>query len=129
MDLYVSDRLYNYEEGRNTAPNRLPFDVNKLVNSGVVFVTPAIDGDPESTTYKEWLNEPYSHLITLYNIENSSKDGWIHKAITRSTSTEGWKENFVDKLYDGKYNQILWSLEKLGINPKEMLKEDYYGKF
>jgi hypothetical protein len=45
----------------------------------------------------------------------------VQKTITKRASTEEWKDNFVDKLYDGKYNQILWSLEKLGINPMDML--------
>ena len=121
MELKPNERVYDYQEGRNTVSEKLPFDIDKLVDSGVVFVTPAIDGDPNSETYKEWLEEPYTHLISLHNVEHSSEDGWIQKAITKRASTEGWKDNFVDKLYDGKYNQILWSLEKLGINPMDML--------
>ena len=119
-------RVYDYVEGRNTVPmsDRYDFDVDKLVNSGAVFITPAMDGDPNSPTYKEWLDEDGSHLITLYNVEQSSPDGWIHKAITKSSDTSGWKNNLVEKLYDGKYNQILWSLEKLGIDPNDMLIED-----
>ena len=121
MELKPNERVYDYQEGRNTVSEKLPFDIDKLVDSGVVFVTPAIDGNPNSETYKEWLEEPYTHLISLHNVEHSSEDGWIQKAITKRASTEQWKDNFVDKLYDGKYNQILWSLEKLGINPMDML--------
>ena len=121
MELNPTERVYDYEEGRDTVPERLPFDIDKLVDSGVVFVTPAIDGDPESETYKEWTEEPHTHLISLYNVENSSEDGWILKAITKRAPTKAFKSNFVDKIYDGKYNQILWSLEKLGINPMDML--------
>jgi len=120
MELNQDKRVYDYDKERNTVPERLPFDIDKLVNSGVVFVTPAIDGDPNSKTYKEWLEEPYTHLLTLYNVEHSSEDGWILKAITKVAPTEQHK-NFVDKIYDGKYNQILWGLEKLGINPTDML--------
>ena len=120
MELNPTERVYDYEEGRDTVPERLPFDIDKLVDSGVVFVTPAIDGDPKSETYKEWTEEPHTHLISLYNVEHSSEDGWIKKAITKGASTEQYK-NFVNKIYDGKYNQILWSLEKLGINPMDML--------
>jgi hypothetical protein len=69
------------------------------------------------------MKTPHTHLISLYNVENSSEDGWILKAITKRAPTERWKDNFVDKLYDGKYNQILWSLEKLGINPMDMLND------
>lgn len=121
MELTPNERVYDYQEGRDTVPNKLPFDIDKLVDSGVVFVTPGIDGDPNSKTYKEWSKEPSFHLITLYNVEHSSEDSWVKKAITKRASTKGFKDNFVDKLYDGKYNQILWSLEKLGINPKDML--------
>jgi hypothetical protein len=117
----INERIfYDYQEGRNTVPERLPFDIDKLVNSGAVFVTPAIDGNPNSKTYKEWLEEPGSHLITLWNVIKTSKNGWIRKAITKRASTKDWS-NFVDKIYDGKYNQILWSLEKLGIDPMDML--------
>ena len=118
--LNPTKRVYDYDPVRDTVPERLPFDIDKLVDSGVVFVTPAIDGDPKSETYKEWTEEPHTHLISLYNVEHSSEDGWIKKAITKGASTEQYK-NFVNKIYDGKYNQILWSLEKLGINPMDML--------
>ena len=121
MELNPTKRVYDYDPVRDTVPERLPFDIDKLVDSGVVFVTPAIDGNPKSETYKEWTEEPHTHLISLYNVENSSEDGWILKAITKRASTGQLKGNFVDKIYDGKYNQILWSLEKLGINPMDML--------
>ena len=95
MGIDKPEMFYDYEEGRNTVPDRLPFDVNKLVNAGVVFVTPAIDGDRESKTYKKWLDEPYSHLITLRNIDHSNKDSWIHKAITKKAPTNVWSINSV----------------------------------
>ena len=121
MELNPTERVYDYDPGRDTVPERLPFDIDKLVNSGVVFVTPAINGNPKSKNYKKWMKTPHTHLISLYNVENSSEDGWILKAITKRAPTKGFKGNFVDKIYDGKYNQILWSLEKLGINPMDML--------
>jgi len=120
-ELNPDKRVYDYDKERDTVPERLPFDIDKLVNSGVVFVTPAIDGDPDSKTYKKWLEEPYTHLLTLHNVKHSSEDGWIKKAITKVAPTKAYKGNFVDKIYDGKYNQILWGLEKLGINPMDML--------
>ena len=121
MELNPTERVYDYDPGRDTVPERLPFDIDKLVNSGVVFVTPAINGNPKSKNYKKWMKTPHTHLISLYNVENSSEDGWILKAITKRAPTGQFKGNFVDKIYDGKYNQILWGLEKLGINPMDML--------
>ena len=120
----VPKRVYDYEPERNTALDRLPLDLLKLIDAGVVFITPAIDGDPESPTYKQWLDEPYSHIITLYNVDHSSEDGWINKAITkRADPTPLHTKDFTQDLYDGKYNQILWGLEKLGIDPNTMLFE------
>ena len=119
--LNPNERVYDYDPERNTVPERLPFDIDKLVDSGVVFVTPAINGNPKSKNYKKWMKTPHTHLISLYNVENSSEDGWIRKAITKRAPTKAYKGNFVDKIYDGKYNQILWGLEKLGINPMDML--------
>jgi len=120
----VPKRVYDYDPERNTASDRLPLDLLKLIDAGVVFITPAIDGDPESPTYKQWLDEPGSHIITLYNVEHSSEDGWINKAITkRADPTPLHTKDFTQDLYDGKYNQILWGLEKLGIDPNTMLFE------
>lgn len=117
------DLVYDYQEGRDSVENRLPFDIEKLLNYGIVFVTPAIDGDPDSPTYKEFTGEDYSHLITLYNLIHSSPEGWVRKAITKRGDVLPWKDKFWEKIYDGKYNQILWSLNYLSIDPKDMLVE------
>ena len=115
------ERVYDYQEGRNEVKSRLPLDIEKLLELGVVYVTPAIDGDPESPTYKEWLDEPYSHLITLYNLVQSTPNSWVRKAVTQKGDVIPWKDKFWEKVYDGKYNQILWSLDYLGIDPMEVL--------
>ena len=121
----VPKRVYDYEQGRNIVPDRLPLDVLKLIDAGVLFITPAIDGDPESPTYKEWLEEPGSHIITLYNVDHSSEDSWINKAVTKQADpTPLHTKDFTQDLYDGKYNQILWGLEKLGIDPNTMLFDE-----
>ena len=121
----VPKRVYDYEQGRNTVPDRLPLDVLKLIDAGVLFITPAIDGDPKSPTYKEWLDESGSHIITLYNIDHSSADSWINKAVTKQADPAPLHtKDFTQHLYDGKYNQILWGLEKLGIDPNTMLFDE-----
>ena len=117
------DLVYDYQEGRDSVENRLPFDIEKLLNYGVVFVTPAIDGDPDSPTYKEFTGEDYSHLITLYNLIHSSPEGWVRKSITKRGDVLPWKDKFWEKIYDGKYNQILWGLDYLDIDPNDMLIE------
>ena len=117
--------VYDYKEGRNEAPERLPFDVNKLIDVGAVFVTPAIEGDPNSKNYKKFLKRPYTHLITLHNVKHASPDSWIHTAVTRFASPKHWdSKDFAKNLYDGKYNQILWSLDELGIPYESMLIDD-----
>ena len=114
--------VYDYKENRNESTERLPFDVNKLIDAGAVFVTPAIDGDPNSKHYKKFLNRRHTHLITLYNLKHTTPDSWIHKAVTRFASPKHWdNKDFANNLYDGKYNQILWSLDKLNIPYKSML--------
>ena len=117
------DLVYDYQEGRNSVEDRLPFDIEKLLNYGVVFVTPSIDGDPDSPTYKEFTGEDYSHLITLHNLIHSPPEGWVRKAITKRGDVLPWKDKFWEKIYDGKYNQILWSLDYLEIDPNDMLIE------
>ena len=54
--LREDSRVYDYDPDRNTVPfdERLTFDVDKLLRVGAVFITPAIDGDPKSETYKKW---------------------------------------------------------------------------
>jgi hypothetical protein len=117
--------VYDYIEGRNETPERLPFDVNKLINAGAVFITPAIEGDSSSKNYKKFLKRPYTHLITLHNLKHSSPDSWIHKAVTRSASPKHWEgKEFTKNLYDGKYNQILWSLDELGVPYESMLIDE-----
>ena len=117
--------VYDYIEGRNEAHERLPFDVNKLINAGAVFITPAIEGDSSSKNYKKFLKRPYTHLITLHNLKHSNPDSWVHTAVTRFASPKHWEgKDFSNNLYDGKYNQILWSLDELGIPYESMLIDE-----
>ena len=117
--------VYNYEKGRNESPERLPFDVNKLIDAGAIFITPSIEGNPTSKNYKKFLKSKHTHLITLHNIKNSPEDSWIHTAVTRFAPPTHWdNEDFANNLYDGKYNQILWSLDELGIPYESMLIDE-----
>jgi hypothetical protein len=124
----MNETTYRYKEGRNTVPDRLDFDTQKLIDCGAIVICQGMDGDPNSPTYKEHLNDGSSNLITLYNIEHAktkSPDSWILEAIKHPISIEpkGWKNLSLDT-YDGKYNQILWSLKKLGIPYEDVLKQN-----
>jgi hypothetical protein len=44
-------------------------------------------------------------------------------AITKRGDVLPWKDKFWEKIYDGKYNQILWSLNYLSIDSNDMLVE------
>ena len=127
VDLYT-ETTYRYREGRNTVPNRLDFDTQKLIDCGAIVICKGMNGDPESPDYKKHLDDGSTNLITLYNIKHAIKnnpDSWILEAIKHPITIApiGWKDMSLET-YDGKYNQILWSLKKLGIPYKEMLKHN-----
>ena len=128
MDEPLDEVTYRYKEGRNTVPNRMDFDTQKLIDSGAIVICKGMNGDPKSSDYKKHLNDGSTNLITLYNIEHALKkspDSWILEAIKYPITnvSKVWK-NVALETYDGKYNQILWSLKKLGIPYEEMLKSD-----
>jgi len=125
VDLYT-EITYRYKEGRNTVPDRLDFDTQKLIDCGAIVICKGMEGDPKSDNYKKHLDDGSTNLITLYNIEHAltkSPDSWILEAIKYpiTIAPMGWK-NMSLETYDGKYNQILWSLKKLGISYNDVLK-------
>ena len=95
-----------------------PFDIKKLVNKGIIFVTKPGNG-------KGGVEEPNwegdASVITLYNMSNA--DPWMKEAIkTPLLQAIPYIQNDQDKLlYNGKYNQILWGIDKKGLKP-----EDFY---
>jgi len=95
-----------------------PFDIKKLVNKGIIFVSKPGDG-------KGGVGEPNwegdASIITLYNMANAAP--WMKESIkTPMPQAIPYVQKDQDKLfYNGKYNQILWSIEKKGLKP-----EDFY---
>jgi len=95
-----------------------PFDIKKLVDKGVIFVSKPGDG-------KGGIGEPNwegdASIITLYNIANA--EPWMEKSIkTPMPQAIPYVQKLQNKLlYNGKYNQILWSIDKKGLKP-----EDFY---
>jgi hypothetical protein len=95
-----------------------PFNIQKLVDKGIIFVSKPGDG-------KGGVGEPNwegdTSIITLKNLDNA--DPWMKISI-KSPMPQAipYVQKDQDKLvYNGKYNQILWSIEKKGLKP-----EDFY---
>jgi len=101
-----------------------PFDVQKLVDKGIILVTKPGDG-------KGGVEEPNwegdASVLTLKNMEKP--DPWMKIAI-KSLLPKAIPHIQKDQsklFYDGKYNQILWSIEKKGLKPEEFfLKENQH---
>jgi hypothetical protein len=95
-----------------------PFNIQKLVDKGIIFVSKPGDG-------KGGVGEPSwegdASIITLKNLENA--DPWMKISIkTPMPQAIPHAQKTQDKLiYNGKYNQILWGIEKKGLKP-----EDFY---
>ena len=98
---------------------RRPLNVPNLIKSGAIYIT-----QPHGE--KGWEPEGYGFsLITLYNIHGG---GWPKEA-KQHLKPEAYKEaakliNAPVKgsnhlVYDNKYQQILWSIKKLGLSPKQ----------
>ena len=93
-----------------------PFDIKKLVDKGIIHVT--APGDGEGGIGKpNW--EGDASIITLYNLRKA--EPWMKKAITMSApkAIPHVQDTQEDLLYNGKYNQILWSIDKKGFKPEE----------
>jgi hypothetical protein len=95
-----------------------PFDIKKLVDKGIIFVTKPGNGQG-GVEEPNW--EGDASVITLYNMANA--EPWMEEAVkTPLPQAIPYIQNDQDKLlYDGKYNQILWGIEKKGLK-----SEDFY---
>ena len=102
---------------------RRPLNVPLLIQKGAIFVTyPHGDDGWETDAKLDW----QLSLITLLNIE---QEPWCKEAPKyRKPASYKRAEQQINSsapnlgndqlVYDGKYNQILWSIQKLGI-PEE----------
>ena len=94
------------------------FNIKKLVDKGILFVTKPGDG-------KGGVEEPNwegdASIITLYNMSNA--EPWMKEAVKNPIpqAIPYIQKDQSKLLYNGKYNQILWSIEKKGLKP-----EDFY---
>lgn len=100
-------------------------DLKKLVDVGAVFVTKAVGGDPnDSITYKKIIPEQGHSIITLFNYKCDSPDGWIRFSVENAQTevTEEDQSHLDFGTYKGKYEQIYWSLDQLGVSVDDVLK-------
>jgi len=108
----VAEGLYDADPPTYNLPRR-QLNVPELIKRGAIFVV-----DPHGPNGWEPDAEGFS-LVTLYNV---AKGGWpaearqhlkpsMYKAAESGLNRQGPGS----MLYDGKYNQILWSIKKLGI--------------
>lgn len=128
---FVSTYIKQYNEGKYNDTSKFdlvkknPFDIKKLVDKGIIFLTKPGDG-------KGGVEEPNwegdASVITLYNMQ--TPDPWMKKAVkSLLPKSIPYIQKDQDKLlYNGKYNQILWSIHKKGLNPEEFfLKESRHS--
>jgi hypothetical protein len=112
----VWEGKYNANPATYNLPRR-SLNVPELIKRGAIFIT-----EPHGPNGWEPDAEGFS-LVTLYNV---IKGGWpaeakqhlkpsMYKVAAKALNQQGQGT----MMYDGKYNQILWSIKKLGI-PEEV---------
>ena len=99
-----------------------PFNIKKLVGKGIIFVTKPGDGEG-GIAEPNW--EGDASIITLYNMSNA--EPWMKKAVNSpmSQAIQYIQKDQNKLIYNGKYNQIVWGIEKKGLDPKDF----YLNKF
>jgi hypothetical protein len=105
---------------------RRQLNVPLLIQKGAIFVTyPHGEQGWETDAEEDWA---YS-LITLYNVQQG---GWTaearkylkpisYKRAEQQINSSAPNLGSDQLVYDGKYNQILWSIKKLGLDAKAFL--------
>jgi len=120
--------------GRTNQYNRKTFkqerrklNVPLLIQKGAIFVTdPHGDNGWETDNQEAWAFS----LVTLYNV---TQGGWAaeakqhlkpasYKRAEQQINSSAPNLGSDQLVYDGKYNQILWSIQKLGLGRQAFLK-------
>ena len=93
-----------------------PFDIKKLADKGIVFITKPGDGKG-GVADPNW--EGDASVLTLYNMDKA--EPWMEVAVKNlMPQAIQYIQKDQDKLiYNGKYRQILWGIDKKGLNPKD----------
>jgi hypothetical protein len=107
---------------------RRKLNVPLLIQRGAIFVTdPHGDNGWETDNQEAWAFS----LITLMNVEQG--DPWMkeakqhlkpqsYKRAEQQINSSAPNLGSDELVYDGKYNQILWSIQKLGLGRQAFLK-------
>jgi hypothetical protein len=106
------------EGGKYDLINKNPLNIKKLVDKSIIFVTKPGDGKG-GVAEPNW--EGDASIITLHNMSNA--ESWMKEAVKNPmTQAIPYIQKDQSKLlYNGKYNQILWGIDKKGFKP-----EDFY---
>jgi len=98
---------------------RRPLNVPLLIQKGAIFVTHphGEQGWETGANVPDW----QFSLITLHNVYHESWCADAKKYLKPKAYNQAAKQ--INQISDGKYNQILWSIEKLGI-PEEQAFSD-----
>jgi len=102
--------------GKYDLVKKNPFDIQKLVNAKVIYVSKPGDGKG-GVAEPNW--EGDVSIITLKNLEKPDK--WMKDSIKHPMpqAINYVQSNQEQLFYNGKYNQILWSINKKGHKPEE----------
>jgi hypothetical protein len=121
---YDNSNMYKLKEGEYDDTSKFnlvkqnPFNIKKLVDKKIIFVSKPGDGKG-GVSEPNW--EGDASIITLYNLSHA--EPWMKESIKNPMPQAiPHVQKLQDKLlYNGKYNQILWSINKIGLKP-----EDFY---
>ncbi|CAB4163900.1 hypothetical protein UFOVP1146_256 [uncultured Caudovirales phage] len=109
---FITEGFYDSDPATYDLPRRM-LNVPELIRRGAIFVV-----DPHGNNGWEPESEGFS-LLTLYNVEHG---GWpaeakqhLKPSMYKVAATGLNSQTPGQRTYDGKYNQILWSIKKLGI--------------
>ncbi len=97
-----------------------PFDTQKLIDAGVLRVT--YPGNGRDGGYDNVPEKDRWSLVSLANdaYPDSYTQNWPDKP---QSVPDVLSLPFKDLMYDGKYNQVLWSLNKLGYKPEQFFAD------
>lgn len=95
-------------------------DLKKLMDAGVLRIT--FPGNGKDGGY---LNDPSPNhwsLVTMANdaAPESYTKNWPNKP---ASYADAQSAHFPDMMYDGKYHQVLWSLNQLGLPIEQFLRQ------